>query len=233
MEDPAKEVPAILHGLTSSSISHQSHVIYKYFLPNASFQHPLAYVPSFALERRQHGNSGPASCWTKAKVDSRLLMKGIYRWYRMLSPSINLRVHSVAWDKTPRDGTEKQSVLYVDCTQTMGFWFLPPGYRKSTVSLVVAFNLEQRLATVYEDGEVQEQEEEEVEEVVEEEINGKIRKVNFVDDVGYVGGKLEEEVEGHQRAGTKRENRWFIAKRRDLYPLEDLAKFALLMPGLS
>lgn len=62
--------------------------------------------------------------------------------------------------------------------------------------------------------------------------DGEVRRAVIVDDVGYVGEKLAGS-EREEVAGRQRKVKWFIAKQRDLYPPEELAQFALLMPGAT
>jgi len=221
MEDPVKEIPAIIRGLTTLSPAHQSHIIEKYYLPTASFHHPMCYVPSFCLWKQgSEGSSG------KPQIDSRMFIKGIYRWYKILSPTIEMTVQSVACDANPRYRSKGLSTLYVDCIQAMYFWFLPRWYRRAEVRLIVVLSIERH--QVDDDGT-----DAIIEENAEQESSlAELHKATFVEDVGYVGEKLagseKDEVEGRHR-----KVKWFIAKQRDLYPPEELAQFALFMPGTT
>ena len=55
------------------------------YTPNASFVHPFCRVPHF--------NNGdvPFFGW----LNSRFLLLSIYRWYRILSPKIEMKIYSV------------------------------------------------------------------------------------------------------------------------------------------
>lgn len=143
----------------------------------------------------------------------------------MLSPTIELTVHSVAWDTQPRNAKHGTSTLYVDCSQTMYFWFLPPWYRRAEVGLVVVLSLER--SEINEDTARESIHGEDA-----ESSDGEVRRAVIVDDVGYVGEKLAGS-EREEVAGRQRKVKWFIAKQRDLYPPEELAQFALLMPGAT
>lgn len=80
MEDPPAEIPSIIHRLTQSPPSLQRQTIESYFTPDASFTHPFCRTGSFD--------------------GSRWLIWCIYRWYKILSPRIELEVESVG--STPR-----------------------------------------------------------------------------------------------------------------------------------
>lgn len=69
------EIPEIIHKLTQGPPSVQEKTVVEYFTPDAAFIHPLCRVAR-----------GPYS---------RLLILAIYRWYKILSPTIEIEVHSV------------------------------------------------------------------------------------------------------------------------------------------
>jgi hypothetical protein len=70
-----KEIPAIIHLLTQSPPSLQRATIEKYFTPDAAFSHPF--------------------CRTWSRPNSRWLVQATYRWYKIMSPRIDLTVQSV------------------------------------------------------------------------------------------------------------------------------------------
>ena len=69
------EIPQVIHLLTQSPPSTQRKTIEKYFTPSASFTHPLCRTGSFE--------------------GSRWLIWCIYRWYKIMSPRIEISVDSV------------------------------------------------------------------------------------------------------------------------------------------
>ena len=75
MEDPPAEIASIIHLLTQSPPSVQRQTIETYFTPTASFTHPLCRTGSFE--------------------GSRWLIWCIYRWYKIMSPHIELKVESI------------------------------------------------------------------------------------------------------------------------------------------
>ena len=92
MEDPVAEIPQIIHLLTQSPPSLQQLTIDRYFALDASFTHPFCRTGSFALDPSiSIGSYGLLSNYT----NSRWLIKCIYRWYKILSPRIQLEVDSV------------------------------------------------------------------------------------------------------------------------------------------
>ena len=75
MENPTKEIADVIHLLTQSPPSTQRQTIDKYFTSDASFTHPF--------------------CRTGKWPNSRLLVQIIYRWYKIMSPNIDITVQSV------------------------------------------------------------------------------------------------------------------------------------------
>jgi len=69
------EIPAIIHTLCRASPADQQTALETYFTPTASFTHPFCRT-----------GSGPYSRW---------LIKQIYRWYKILSPYIDISIYSV------------------------------------------------------------------------------------------------------------------------------------------
>ncbi|KAH9869223.1 hypothetical protein IAQ61_006428 [Plenodomus lingam] len=75
MDDPVAEIPHVIHLLTQSPPSTQHNAIERYFTPNASFTHPFVRTGSWS--------------------HSRVMIAGIYRWYKIMSPRIEIGVDSV------------------------------------------------------------------------------------------------------------------------------------------
>lgn len=75
MDNPVEEIANVIHLLTQSPPSTQRQTIEKYFTANASFTHPF--------------------CRTGRWPNSRVLVGLIYRWYKIMSPSIDITVQSV------------------------------------------------------------------------------------------------------------------------------------------
>jgi hypothetical protein len=61
--------------LVQTPPSQQRETIETYFTPNASFTHPF--------------------CQTRSFNGSRFFIRAIYRWYKIMSPHIDITVHSV------------------------------------------------------------------------------------------------------------------------------------------
>ncbi|KAK3111469.1 hypothetical protein LTR53_013256 [Teratosphaeriaceae sp. CCFEE 6253] len=115
MEDPVSEITNIVLQLTQGSPKAQEDTINKYFAPDASFTHPLCRTGSFE--------------------GSRLLIHGIYRWYKIMSPHIAAKVNSIAYD-------EANLILYVNVSQIFAFWFIP--FHRVPVTLTVQLQLVRR-----------------------------------------------------------------------------------------
>ncbi|KAF2723710.1 hypothetical protein K431DRAFT_282803 [Polychaeton citri CBS 116435] len=118
MENPVKEIPSIIRNLTETCPSEQEATIDTYFTRNAAFVHPFCRTGSF----------------NTPYVNSRDLIKAIYRWYKILSPRIKLEVHDVAY-------SSKSDTLYVSISQDFRIWLVP--FYTAPVSLTTVLQLEQ------------------------------------------------------------------------------------------
>ncbi|GKZ64245.1 hypothetical protein AnigIFM50267_003708 [Aspergillus niger] len=98
MEDPASEITPIIHHLTQAPPDDQQRTIQKYFTPSAAFIHPFCRVWPY-----------PGSRW---------FIEKIYQWYKIMSPRIDLEVHSVAYDKPNQK-------LYLQISQLFSIWAIP------------------------------------------------------------------------------------------------------------
>ncbi|KAK7516107.1 uncharacterized protein IWZ02DRAFT_50243 [Phyllosticta citriasiana] len=113
MENPEQEISKVIRLLTQSPPSVQSETIDKFFTRNATFTHPF--------------------CRTAKFNNSRLLIHGIYRWYKIMSPRVDISINSVAFDK-------QNLILYVHISQIFRVWVIPFHY--APVSLVTVLQLE-------------------------------------------------------------------------------------------
>ncbi|KAL2754297.1 hypothetical protein ACRALDRAFT_2036249 [Sodiomyces alcalophilus JCM 7366] len=126
MENPAKEIVPIVKSLSEGTPADQERAINAYYLPEASFVHNLCRVPSFSPRRVP---------FIDLEIGSRWFVLMIYRWYRILSPRIDLRVNSVVHD-------EKTNLLYLHISQVFTFFFFPIYH--ANVNLVSLLRLEKR-----------------------------------------------------------------------------------------
>ena len=134
MNNPVEEITDIVHRLTQSPPKEQEATLYKYFTPNASFTHPFCRTGSFN--------------------NSRQLVYYIFRWYKVMSPKIELEVNGIGkykvstlrevilngpFRKTAYD--EKNLTLYVNISQVFSIWAIPT--HRSAVTLTTVLKLEQ------------------------------------------------------------------------------------------
>ncbi|KAF8323345.1 hypothetical protein DL93DRAFT_2071025 [Clavulina sp. PMI_390] len=113
MDNVQQEIVQAVELITSASTPEvQLAAINKFFAPDAGFNHPLCTVPR-----------GPGS---------RNQVTGIYQWYREMSPTIDLKVESFAWD-------EANSVVFLNIVQKFQIWFSP--FKSSPAHLVVRLTL--------------------------------------------------------------------------------------------
>ncbi|KAM5351076.1 hypothetical protein ACJ41O_003799 [Fusarium nematophilum] len=125
MEHPVREIAGVIKALAQGSPEQQESALREYFLPNASFSHPYCHVPSISK----------GSIPLVGGLDSIWLILGIYRWYRTLSPHIDIKVDSAVFD-------QRSGLLYVSLRQTFAVWFIP--LYKAPVRLVSVLQLTQR-----------------------------------------------------------------------------------------
>ncbi|OGE49491.1 hypothetical protein PENARI_c021G11726 [Penicillium arizonense] len=112
MENPVAEIPTVIRLLTQSPPSVQETVLGRFYTNNASFVHPFCRVPSFQGSR-----------WWVAKI---------FQWYKIMSPRIELEVHSIAFD-------EEKLKLYVNMSQIFSIWLVP--FHVAPVSLTTVLDL--------------------------------------------------------------------------------------------
>ncbi|KAL2175647.1 uncharacterized protein P884DRAFT_247213 [Thermothelomyces heterothallicus CBS 202.75] len=117
MENPAQDIKQVVQTLAQGTPDAQRDAIYRYFAPGAAFEHPFCRVPSF---KNLH-IPGVGS------FDSRLLIAAIYRWYKILSPKIELEIESCVHD-------ERANLLYLTIFQVFSIWFIP--FHRAPVRLV-------------------------------------------------------------------------------------------------
>lgn len=142
MENPTREIEAVVRSLTQGTREDQEATLNTYFLPNAYFVHPFCRVPSFAFggvnsdmrspKQQQITSPDPAS--KEWPLNSRYLVQLVYQWYKILSPSIDLAVDSAAFD-------EKAGLLYVTIRQTFTIWAVPLNLWQAKVKLVSVLEL--------------------------------------------------------------------------------------------
>ena len=92
MEKPVEEITPIIHLLCQSPPALQKQTIEKYFTRDAKFIHPICRTPSYDYQSDVNlgalGNLDDYTC-------SRFLVLAIFRWYKIMSPKIELQVESI------------------------------------------------------------------------------------------------------------------------------------------
>ncbi|KAF7588508.1 hypothetical protein BBP40_005644 [Aspergillus hancockii] len=112
MENPVLEISSVIHHLTQSPPAEQLQTIEKFFTPNASFVHPFCRIHHF--------------------TGSRWVIKKIYQWYKVMSPRIEMNIHSIAYD-------EHKLKLYVNMSQIFTIWIIP--FHVAPVTLTTVLDL--------------------------------------------------------------------------------------------
>ncbi|PBK76443.1 hypothetical protein ARMSODRAFT_866430, partial [Armillaria solidipes] len=115
MQRPAHEISAVVSLITTAVTPEiQQAGIQRYFTPDAGFRHPLCAV-----------SPGPGS---------RERVLGIYQWYRVMSPKLELDVKSVVYDK-------EQGILILEVVQSFHFRLSP--FKPAPSRLVVRLTLKE------------------------------------------------------------------------------------------
>jgi hypothetical protein len=117
----ASEIADVIKDLCTGSLETQQNTLRHYFLHDAGFSHP------FCLVLR-----GP---------NSRFYIASIYKWYKILSPHIDIEVHSTAFD-------EKNGKLFAIGSQKFSMFMVP---WSSVITLTIVLTLEKQ-SVVAEDG---------------------------------------------------------------------------------
>lgn len=154
MEDPTRDITAVIKSLTQGSREEQERTINTHFLPNAYFIHPLCRVPPFAFggidtssakslgsgkkgsrqQQQQQAVASPDPDGKQGPLNSRYLVQLVYQWYKILSPQIDIVVDSAAFDA-------KAGLLYVTMRQTFTIWVVPLSLWQAKVKLVTVLEL--------------------------------------------------------------------------------------------
>ncbi|KAJ6016141.1 hypothetical protein N7540_010732, partial [Penicillium herquei] len=107
-----EEIPTVIRLLTQSVPSLQQKAIERFFTRDAAFYHPFCRVPSFK--------------------ESRWYVLKIFQWYKVMSPRIEIEIHSVAFD-------EANLKLYVHMSQIFSIWLVP--FHVAPVTLTTVLDL--------------------------------------------------------------------------------------------
>lgn len=113
-----RQIPTVIHHLTTGTPTDQKSALDTYFLPDASFYHPLCRVPSFSHVKLP----------LVGQIDSRWVIWMVYRWYKILSPRIELDVECGEFN-------QETGVLFVEIFQVC-YPFLPFLFSMSSCTLL-------------------------------------------------------------------------------------------------
>ncbi|ROW16562.1 hypothetical protein VPNG_01652 [Cytospora leucostoma] len=127
MENPKHEIQHVVRSLTQGTPDEQRRTLDRYFTPDAEFVHPFAVAPRF-----NRGKGALRRVPLLNRLSSRDVVRGIYQWYRMLSPKIELEFDAVLIDRA-------RDKIYLDIRQTFSIWFLP--FYHANVRLVTILDL--------------------------------------------------------------------------------------------
>ncbi|KAK7748560.1 hypothetical protein SLS53_000580 [Cytospora paraplurivora] len=124
---PEHEIQHVVRSLTQGTPDEQRRTLDRYFTPDAEFVHPFAVAPRF-----NRGKGALRRVPLLNRLSSRDVVRGIYQWYRMLSPKIELEFDAVLIDRA-------RQKIYLDIRQTFSIWFLP--FYHANVRLVTILDL--------------------------------------------------------------------------------------------
>ncbi|KAJ5261045.1 hypothetical protein N7478_011640 [Penicillium angulare] len=112
MDKPVEEISTVIRLLTQSVPSLQQKTVERFFTRDAAFSHPFCRVPSFKGSR-----------WYVLKI---------FQWYKVMSPRIEMEIHSIAFD-------EKNLKLYIHMSQIFSIWIVP--FHVAPVTLTTVLDL--------------------------------------------------------------------------------------------
>ncbi|KFY89021.1 hypothetical protein V500_05997 [Pseudogymnoascus sp. VKM F-4518 (FW-2643)] len=117
-----KETPQVIRTLCSGTPAQQLAALDANFTHDASFRHTICRVPSF----------GDVNVPLLGAVNSRWVIGCVYRWYKVLSPRIEVDIESVVLD-------QKSQRLYVSMAQTFSLFIIP--FYSAKVPLITVLRL--------------------------------------------------------------------------------------------
>ncbi|KXX74128.1 hypothetical protein MMYC01_208953 [Madurella mycetomatis] len=235
MEHPVKEVRNVIRSLTQGPPDEQQDAVYRYFLPGASFMHPFCRVPSFV------GLKVPGA----GELDSRALIVAILKWYKILSPKIELDIESCVFD-------QRTNLLYVKISQVFSIWLIP--FHRAPVSFVTVLHLDPAPApashssplspttvngtgsTTANPPSTPEQPYDAAQEKlhsIQEGSEPSYAAVAASDPEASASADQDRDRKQGAAAGSSKPMRYYIKKQEDLYQVNEFLKFVLMAPGAS
>jgi len=216
MEKPAQEIKDVIRTLTQGTPDEQHDTIYRYFASGATFEHPFCRVPSFK-------NLHVPGVGT---FDSRALITAIYRWYKILSPKIDLEIESCVHD-------ERANLIYLTIFQIFSIWFIP--FYRAPVRLVSVLHLTPSTASdkggegsppppPYDAAQ-------EKLHAVQEGAEPSYAAVTSGDAPAATSPTSSSTAAEGSGSGGSGPTRYVIAKQQDLYQVNEFVKFVALAPG--
>ncbi|KAK3897904.1 hypothetical protein C8A05DRAFT_19424 [Staphylotrichum tortipilum] len=197
----AHEIKQVIRSLTQGSSDEQHDTIYRYFALGAAFEHPFCRVPS--IKNLQIPGVG--------SVDSRVLITAIYRWYKILSPKIELEIESCVYD-------ERAKLIYLSIFQVFSIWFIP--FHRAPVRLVTVLHLAPSSSSPGGGGTPPPPPYDAAQE--------KLHAVQEGAEPSYAAVTAGEASAG---SGSSAPTRYVITKQQDLYQVNEFLKFVAMTPG--
>ncbi|KAJ0118073.1 hypothetical protein J7T55_014526 [Diaporthe amygdali] len=187
MENPEQEIRHVVRSLCQGTPDEQRRTIDRYFTPDAEFVHPFCIAPRF--------NEGDLALPGLRRLSSRDALRGIFQWYRMLSPKIIIDIDTALHDK-------ERDKMYLDMRQIFSIWFAPAYHAR--VRLVTVLDLVPCDLGAHRNGEPQ---------------------VIARQGAGGGGGGEKASQSGSDTAGARRQQVWRISRQEDLYQVNEFLKF--------
>lgn len=222
MEHPIKDIRGVVRSLCQGNPDEQQNTITRYYSPSASFVHPFCRVPSFETTTLPFIGD----------INSRALIQAIYKWYRFLSPQIDLQIESTVFD-------QRTNHLYLSINQTFSIWFLP--FHHSPVHLVTVLHL----VPDHSHSQSKSNNHHQLEVPVSNPIGTAPTEPSFAD-VASPHTNTATAVEKVTKARTTNHvqaespgvsipspRRYLVQKQEDLYQVNEFLKFILLSPGAA
>ncbi|KAG8167984.1 hypothetical protein KVR01_003673 [Diaporthe batatas] len=190
MENPEQEIRQVVRSLCQGTPDEQRRTIDRYFTPDAEFVHPFCIAPRFS--------EGDLRLPGLRRLSSRDALRGIFQWYRMLSPKIVIDIDTALHDKD-------RDKMYLDMRQVFSIWFAPRYHAR--VRLVTVLDLVPCDLGAHRNGEPQ--------------VIGDKEKA----DGGEKGSPTTAVVRAGGGGGRQRQKVWRISRQEDLYQVNEFLKF--------
>ncbi|ROW09595.1 hypothetical protein VMCG_02552 [Cytospora schulzeri] len=217
MENPKHEIQHVVRSLCQGTTDEQRRTLDRYFTPDAEFVHPFCVAPRFRRGALRH-------IPLLNKLSSRDVVRGVYQWYRMLSPKVEMEFDAVLLDRA-------RDKIFLDIRQNFSIWFIP--WYHARVRLVTVLDLVACDPSRHDDGEpraIKQDGEEDDDDDDDDEDDDNDDNEEEQEKSSALPGSYPGVNNNHHPARSHHHRRpahalWRIARQEDLYQVNEYLKF--------